>query len=159
MIPIKGLNHAVLTVGDLDRAVSFYKDVFGFEEVARAGGRMAFMRASGSHNHHDLGFFALGPQATRPPRNAVGLFHLAWEVPKIEDLAAARDALTKVGALVGESDHGATKSVYGVDPDGHEFEIMWMLPREQWGDYEKEAPSRPLDLEAELRHHGATTKR
>ena len=158
MIPIKGLNHAVLTVADLDRSVGFYRDVFGFEEVARAGRQMAFMRASGSSNHHDLGFLALGPQAVRPARNAVGLFHLAWEVPAIEDLAAARDALAKAGALSGESDHGATKSVYGVDPDGHEFEVMWMVPRAQWGEYEKQAPTRRLDLDAELRRFGTASK-
>jgi len=31
------------------------------------------------------------------------------------------------------SSHGATKSVYGADPDGNEFEVMWMLPRDEWG--------------------------
>jgi catechol-2,3-dioxygenase len=154
MIPIKGLNHAVLTVRDLDRSVGFYRDVFGFEEVARAGGQMAFMRASGSRNHHDLGFLALGTNAMAPPRNAVGLFHLAWEVPAIEDLAKAREALDKSGALVGESDHGATKSLYGRDPDGNEFEIMWLVPREQWGDLEHEASTDPLDLDAELARWG-----
>ncbi|MBV8082853.1 MAG: VOC family protein [Candidatus Eremiobacteraeota bacterium] len=158
MIPIKGLNHAVLTVADLDRAVRFYHDVFGFDEIARAGRKMAFMRAHGSKNHHDLGFLSLGRDAVQPPRNAVGLFHLAWEVPAIEDLANARAALVAAGALVGESDHGATKSVYGVDPDGHEFEIMWMVPREQWGEYEGQAPTGHLDLEAELRRHSASAK-
>jgi catechol-2,3-dioxygenase len=150
MIPIKGLNHAVLTVGDLDRSLNFYRDVFGFEEIGRLGRKMGFMRAHGSKNHHDLGFLAIGPNAERPARSAVGLFHLAWEVPAIEDLAAARNALIAAGALVGESDHGATKSVYGVDPDGHEFEIMWMVPREQWGEYEHSAATGHLDLEAEL---------
>lgn len=159
MIRIKKLNHAVLTVMDLNRSVAFYKDVFGFEEIARAGGQMAFMRAPGSSNHHDLGFLALGPRATRPASNTVGLFHLAWEVPTIEDLVTARDALTRAGALVGASDHGATKSLYGTDPDGHEFEIMWQVPREQWGEYEKQAPTGRLDLDAELRRFGATPQR
>src|ERR1700694_3004942 len=99
MIPIKRINHAVLTVRDLDRSVRFYRDVFGFEEIARAGGQMAFMRAPGSPNHHDIGFLALGARAERPPSNAVGLFHLAWQVPAIEDLVTAREALTKAGAL------------------------------------------------------------
>jgi catechol-2,3-dioxygenase len=153
MIKVKGLNHAVLTVSDLERSLRFYQSVFGFKEIARTG-PMAFMRAPGSTNHHDLGFLALGERAVRPPRNAVGLFHLAWEVPAIEDLATAKRALVDAGALSGESDHGATKSLYGVDPDGHEFEIMWQVPREQWGDLESQAPTKALDLEAELRHHG-----
>ncbi len=149
------LNHAVLKVRDLDRSVDFYRNVLGFAEVARAGGQMAFMRAPGSSNHHDLGFLALGQRAAQPPSNAVGLFHLAWQVPTIDDLAAARKKLLEIGALTGESDHGATKSVYALDPDGHEFEIMWMVPREQWGEYESQAPTKPLDLEAELQRFGS----
>ena len=148
------LNHAVLKVKDLERSVAFYRDVFGFREVARAGTQMAFMRAPSSDNHHDLGFLALGARATEPPQSAVGLFHLAWEVPAIEDLAAAREKLIAIGAVSGESDHGATKSVYGVDPDGHEFEIMWMVPRDQWGAYESQAPSNRLDIERELERFG-----
>ena len=52
-------------------------------------------------------------------------------------------------AYTGESSHGATKSVYGADPDGNEFEIMWMLPRAAWGEYENTAPIDRLDLQAE----------
>jgi len=57
-------------------------------------------------------------------------------------------------ALVGESDHGATKSVYGHDPDGNEFEVMWMVPREEWGQYDKDAVVQPLDLQRELARYG-----
>ncbi len=152
------LNHAVLKVADLDRSAAFYRDVFGFSEIARVGDRMAFMRAPGSSNHHDLGFLALGKRATQAPETAVGLFHLAWEVPTIEDLVAARKKLIEIGAVTGESDHGATKSIYGLDPDGHEFEIMWMVPREKWGDYESQAPTLPLDIEAELERFGSPAK-
>ena len=38
-------------------------------------------------------------------------------------------------ALTGASDHGATKSVYGRDPDGIEFEVTWMVPRIYWGEW------------------------
>jgi catechol-2,3-dioxygenase len=151
------LNHAVLKVKDLDRAVAFYRDVFGFREIARAGRNMAFLRAPGSTNHHDLGLLALGSGAQAPAENAVGLFHLAWQVESIEDLAATRRKLVALGALTGESDHGATKSVYALDPDGNEFEVMWMVPKELWGEYESAAPTGPLDLDAELRRFGAKT--
>jgi catechol-2,3-dioxygenase len=154
VIPVRRLNHAVLYVRDLDRSVAFYREVFGFEVVAReGGGRMAFLRAAGSDNHHDLGLLAVGATAPSPPRGAVGLYHLAWEVPTITDLTSARDTLTRFGALVGQSDHGATKSLYGQDPDGNEFEVMWMVPREEWGAYENAAPVAPLDLEAEVARH------
>ena len=62
--------------------------------------------------------------------------------------------LTELGALSGMSDHGATKSLYGQDPDGIEFEVMWIVPRERWGEYERQAPVRPLDIERELATHG-----
>jgi catechol-2,3-dioxygenase len=155
-IPVARLNHAVLYVRDLDRSVAFYREAFGFEEIAReGGGRMAFLRAAGSTNHHDLGLLAVGAQAPSPPRGATGLYHLAWEVPAISDLAAARETLARLGALTGQSDHGATKSLYGVDPDGNEFEVMWMVPREAWGEHERCAIVAPLDLEGEVARFGS----
>ena len=56
----------------------------------------------------------------------------------------------RAGALTGQSSHGATKSLYGVDPDGNEFEIMWLLPRDAWGDYESKAVVEALELDAEI---------
>jgi catechol-2,3-dioxygenase len=153
-IPVARLNHAVLYVRDLDRSVGFYRRVFGFEEISRIRDFMAFLRAEGSTNHHDLGLAAVGPDAPRPPRGSTGLYHLAWEVPRIEDLARAAEVLRAEGALGGASDHGATKSLYGRDPDGNEFEVMWMVPRDDWGEYESEAIVAPLDLEAELGRYG-----
>jgi catechol-2,3-dioxygenase len=64
--------------------------------------------------------------------------------------------LTALGALIGQSDHGATKSLYARDPDGNEFEVMWMLPSDQWGAYDRSAPIRPLDLEREVAQHGGS---
>jgi catechol-2,3-dioxygenase len=108
MIPVTRLNHAVLFVRDLDRSVDFHRRAFGFEEIARQGGRMAFLRACGSENHHDLGLLELGSEASGPAPGSTGLYRLAWEVPTIEDLAQAARTLSDVGALVGASDHGAT---------------------------------------------------
>jgi catechol-2,3-dioxygenase len=153
-IPVKRLNHAVLYVRDVDRSVAFYQGAFGFEVVENMPGQAAFLRAAGSDNHHDLGLFAVGAGAPSPPRGAVGLYHLAWEVASIHELAAGRRTLEALGALVGQSDHGATKSLYGRDPDGNEFEVMWMVPRAQWGEYEHSAPVAPLDIEAEVARHG-----
>jgi catechol-2,3-dioxygenase len=65
-----------------------------------------------------------------------------------------------MNALGGMSDHGATLSLYGADPDGIEFEVMWMLPREAWGEFERDAVVRPLDLEkARARFSGAAPSR
>jgi catechol-2,3-dioxygenase len=156
---VRKLNHAVLRVRDLERSLDFYREVLGLEPVARAGKVMAFMRAPESENHHDLGLAAVGPDAPPPNERGVGLYHLAWEVDEIESLREARAALERYGTLSGASDHGATKSIYGYDPDGNEFEVMWMVPREQWGEYERAAPTRPLDLEAEIERWGGRAKR
>jgi catechol-2,3-dioxygenase len=155
-IPVRRLNHAVLFVRDAKVAADFYARVFGFEVVgSEMGGQAVFMRAAGGDNHHDLGLFSVGPDAPRPARGAVGLYHLAWEVPTIDDLADAARVLSDASALRGASDHGVSKSLYGADPDGNEFEIMWRVPREAWGEFEKRGAVMPLDLEAERRRWGA----
>lgn len=154
MIPVLRLNHAVLFVSDLERAVSFYTEAFDMQVVAREpAADAAFLRARRGDNHHDLGLFGRGADAPRPPRGSTGLYHLAWQVADIRDLVQARDTLEANGAYTGQSDHGATKSIYGVDPDGNEFEVMWMAPRDQWGADADAAPVRQLDLDAEIAKH------
>ena len=147
------LNHAVLFVSDLERARAFYTKVLGFTvAVEEEAFNALFLRAPGSENHHDLGLFET--PAPKPPRGSVGLYHLAWEVDEIRDLATIREALDQSGALTGQSHHGATISLYGADPAGNEFEIMWMLPREAWGEYEDRGVVMPLDLDAEIERWG-----
>jgi catechol-2,3-dioxygenase len=154
---ITGLNHAVLYVRDARRQQRFYGDLLGFTTVAaEAGGGYVFMRAPGSANHHDIAFFSIGSDAASSSagRGAVGLYHLAWEVPTLGDLDAVRRRLADAGALVGSSDHGTSKSLYAHDPDGLEFEVMWLTPRASWGD-DDEAVIKPLDLAADIARFGA----
>ena len=127
---IRRLNHAVLYVRDARRAAAFYTEVLGFEERAAMGEHAIFLRADGSTNDHDLGLFSVGDRPR--PAHAVGLYHLAWQVHTIEELAAMRARLLEVGSLVGESDHGVSKSLYAKDLDGIEFEVMWEVPRADW---------------------------
>jgi catechol-2,3-dioxygenase len=155
MFTITRLNHLVLYVRDTDRSLPFYRDVLGFDVVARPSEQAAFLRANGSDNHHDLGLFGIGDRAGPPTRGErVGMYHAAWEVATIEDLARARAALEAAGALVGETDHGASLSLYAKDPDGNELEVFWMLPREEWES--RGSANRRLDLAGELARRGAT---
>lgn len=148
--PIR-LNHAVLFVRDLERAVGFYERVFGMQVMAQEPrGDAAFLRLPRGGNHHDLGLFGLGAAAGARQPGSAGLYHLAWQLDTVDELAEARQALVAAEAYTGESSHGATKSVYGVDPDGNEFEVMWMLPRAEWGAFADAAPIDRLDLAAEV---------
>lgn len=154
-IPAVRLNHAVLFVTDLATAERFWTSAFDMEVTAREPqANAAFLRLARSGNHHDLGLFGLGGAAVPRPPRSVGLYHLAWQVDTIEELEQARRTLAELDALRGESSHGATKSVYGADPDGNEFEVMWMLPRAEWGPYENAAPVDRLDLPGEVRRWG-----
>ncbi len=143
---IRRLNHAVLWVRDAQASAEFYTTVLGFKVVATMGDQAVFLCADGSTNDHDLGLFSVGDRP-QPAAPSPGLYHLAWQVNTIEDLAALRRTLIEAGSFVGESDHGASKSLYAKDPDGIEFEVMWAVPKESW-------PSAPttarLDLDAEL---------
>lgn len=153
---IHRLNHAVLFVADLDTSVAFYTEVLGFAVAETIPGRAAFLRAADSTNDHDLGLFragAGGPAA----EGAVGLYHLAWEVTTLGDLEELQRDLGRVGALAGSSDHGATKSLYGRDPDGLEFEIVWLIPAHLLTD-DIAMTSRPLDLAREIERYGRDTR-
>lgn len=154
---ITGMNHAVLYVRDARQHEKFYTEVLGFESiVAEPNGAFVFLRAPGSPNHHDLACFTIGAQAgpTTAGRTTVGLYHLAWEVPTLGDLEEHQAKLSAVGALKGASDHGVNKSLYAHDPDGIEFEVMWLLPPELWGDEEHQAIVRPLDLAGDIAKYG-----
>ena len=153
---IRRLNHAVLYVRDVERSVAFYRDVLGFR-VAHQGPGAAFLRAPESDNDHDLGLFAAGADAADSPagRGTVGLYHLAWSVGTLAELADHERRLREAGALVGASDHVTTKALYAHDPDGLEFEVSWLVPAQRVTDQMRaEVTTRPLDLDAEIRHWG-----
>lgn len=155
---IRQLNHAVLYVRDAEASAAFYRDTLDFAVVHTLPGVGAFLRAAGSENDHDLALFSIGPRAADSPagQGAVGLYHLAWEVETLADLVAVRRRLLDAGSLVGESDHGVSKSLYARDIDGLEFEVMWGVPvTSLTGD--EPAMTAPLDLDAELARFGPDT--
>jgi catechol-2,3-dioxygenase len=161
---VNRLNHAVLYVRDANRTATFYEDVFGFRrlDMGLASGDAIFLQAPGSTNDHDLGLFSIGAGAapSAAGRSTVGLYHLAWEVDTLGDLDDIRRRLAEQGALVGASDHGTTKSLYGHDPDGLEFEVAWLVPADRLDDGAHAGRSTigHLDLEREKHRYGATTQ-
>ena len=65
--------------------------------------------------------------------------------------------LRERSALVGASDHGTTKSLYAKDPDGIEFEVVWIVPAQLLtaDDIAARSTIGPLDLPAEIERFGA----
>lgn len=160
---IHRLNHAVLYVREVPRSVAFYRDVLGFEVIMEmGGGKAAFLRAPESTNDHDLGLFGIGADAAASAagRTSVGLYHLAWEVDTLRDLETLAGRLAAAGALVGASDHSTTKSLYGHDPDGLEFEVAWIVPADRLDEAALAGRDRirPLDIAAEMARYGADTR-
>lgn len=157
---INRLNHAVLYVRDAERTAAFFVDVLGFVRIDQYGGipGAVFLRAEGSTNDHDLGLFSIGDAAadSLAGRGSVGLYHLAWEVDTLADLQRFAEKLSAVGALVGATDHGTTRSLYAKDPDGIEFELAWLLPADLLTDDDKPARN-ALNLPSDIARFGADT--
>jgi catechol-2,3-dioxygenase len=158
-VTIRQLNHAVLYVRDAQRHRTFYEDVLGFRTIVDGPGPFVFMRAPGSSNHHDIAFFTIGDgaQASDAGQRTVGMYHLAWEVATLDELDEMRERLSEAGALMGASDHHVNKSLYCHDPDGLEFEVMWLNPPENWGSKEHDAIVAPLDLPGDIARYGGST--
>ena len=147
-IGLKRLQHLVLFVSNVERSTRFYVDVLGFEvKVKRPG--MAFLRIPGSADDHHLGLFEQ-PGIAGPSERVARMYHAAWEVGELTDLARARRRLIEVGSLVGESDHGVSLSLYAKDPDGLEFEVFWTVPDGT------PVGTRALHLDRELSRRGLT---
>ncbi|MFJ3637305.1 VOC family protein [Streptomyces sp. NPDC090112] len=145
---VERVNHVVLWVSDVNRSADFYCSVLGLSVVEQHGEDKAFLRSPVSPNHHDLGLFRAGAAVGAVP-GGPGMYHTAWQCDSLADLVGIRERLVALGAFLGGTDHGATKSLYAEDPDGLEFEVMWLTPKETW--VEGRQPFGPLDLEGELR--------
>lgn len=147
-----GLRHAVLWVSDPEDSARFYEQALGLVKVKELEGAV-FMASPDSPTDHDLGLFRAAGHGAGP--RSTGLYHLAWEVGTLAELAEAKDRLAAMGAYVGENNHGVSRSLYCQDPDDIEFEIMWEVPVEL---YDEDDPSNvPLDLEADMARFGADT--
>ena len=162
---IHRLNHAVLYVRDLKRSVEFYTEVLGFRVVDMTpdGFRgAAFLQAPGSTNDHDLGLFEIGAAAgpARPAAARSGCTTSPGRSTRSTTLEAMAAPAGQAGALVGSSDHGTTKSLYGKDPDGLEFEVVWLIPADLLDDEARQARKRigPLDLAKEKQQFGGQTR-
>jgi catechol 2,3-dioxygenase len=126
------IGHVHLKVADLERALSFYCGVLGFEMTQRRGNEAAFLSAGGYHHHIALNTWeSLG--GSPPPAGSTGLYHLAILYPTRALLGDALRRLMAAGiTLDGASDHGVSEALYLRDYDQNGVELCWDRPREQW---------------------------
>ena len=126
------IGHVHLKVSDLGRALSFYRDLLGFQLVTSYGDQAAFI-AAGNYHHH-IGLNTWQSKGAPPLRKeGVGLYHTAILYPTRKDLAIILERLRKNNyPLSGASDHGVSEALYLDDPDGNGVELYWDKPRELW---------------------------
>jgi catechol 2,3-dioxygenase len=148
------IGHVHLKVADLERALSFYCGVLGFELMQRMGPAAAFISAGGYHHH--IGLNTWESKGGHPPApGTTGLFHTAILYPTRPALADALHRVIKAGIpLDGASDHGVSEALYLRDPDQNGVELYWDRPKEQWprtADGSLAMVTRRLDLDDLMR--------
>ena len=120
---VKKLLHTRYRVHDLEKTVSFYRDVLGLEEIRRQtsgrGSQLVFLKAPGSEEEIEIcKFDESGPVVVGPD-----LTHLAFEVDDLEKFA--KQAAAKGYALSdGPHPSGSGKIAFIDAPEGYEIELI-----------------------------------
>jgi catechol 2,3-dioxygenase len=126
------IGHVHLKVADLERSLSFYRDLLGFQEMQRYGDGAVFISAGGYHHHIGLNTW-YSKNASAAPLRSAGLFHTAILYPTRKDLAIILKRLLDAKyPLTGASDHGVSQALYLNDPDENGVELYWDRPKEDW---------------------------
>jgi len=125
---VKKLLHTRYRVTDLEKTVSFYKDILGLKELRRhtsgRGSQLVFLKAPESEEEIELcKFDESGPVVVGPD-----LTHLAFEVDDLDQFA--REAAAKGYPLSDGPDRSSGGSVIAfIDaPEGYEIELIQRAP-------------------------------
>ena len=120
---VKKLLHTRYRVHDLEKTVSFYKDVLGLKELRRhasgRGSQLVFLKAPHSDEEIEIcKFDESGPVTVGPD-----LTHLAFEVDNLEKFA--KEAAAK-GYLLSDGPHKSSsgKIAFIDAPEGYEVELI-----------------------------------
>ena len=132
MIQPDRITHVVLKVRDLKRSEEFYTQVLGLERIGTLDKPLVVFLAANARDHHETGLAEVGPDAENPKSSAVGMAHVAFRLKTEKELSAAsREFKDRDVPITLTVNHGVTKSVYFLDPDGNELEVYSDNPAEE----------------------------
>ena len=121
-VQVYGCNHVALEVGDIDKAVTFYQDVFGLEKLDTGEGDAFFKLGE----HQFLALF----ETENPKPGAIG--HFGIMVRDAEQVTAVRDKVSKKYGLKLDPhfrcdfrDPWGNRIQVG---DLHDESLIWLLP-------------------------------
>jgi catechol 2,3-dioxygenase len=126
---ISGLAEVVLTVGDIEKSVAFYRDLLGLTVISPEGLPVVFLRV-GEEGQGVPQQIVLVPRPSdvQPVAGAKAqrdLHHIGLEVPR-EEYEAERERIAGLGIPVRGGQHPflPVEAFYIDDPDGNEVEIV-----------------------------------
>ncbi|WP_240338302.1 metallothiol transferase FosB [Peribacillus alkalitolerans] len=115
---IKGINHLLFSVSNLDQSIGFYKNALGARLLVK-GRTTAYFDLNGI-------WLALNEEKEIPRKEIHDSYtHLAFTIYP-EDLDKAHNYLIKLGVNILDGrirDKRDKQSIYFTDPDGHKFEF------------------------------------
>ena len=120
---VLGLDHLVLTVRDVERALSFYRRVLGMDPIAFGNGRRALSFGNQKINLHPVGE-EIEPHASDPaPGSADLCFRVDLSIDALLSHLASLGISPELGPVQRTGAMGPLVSVYIRDPDGNLIEL------------------------------------
>ena len=142
------LGHVVFYVRDLNRSLTFYRDLLRFDEVGKIGDHVSALTSG--RTPHELLLIEVGDAPGPMQGKRIGLYHIGIKVGNtLNELRSVRDELIEHGIQIdGASDHTVTQSLYVRDPDGNEVELYVDADPKIWKDDPSKivSPIKPLNL-------------
>ncbi len=128
------LGHVVFYVKDLEKSLTFYRDLLGFEQVGEFSRPFTAIALSAGRTHNEVLLIQVGEAPGPPKGHRIGLYQIGITVgDSLDDLGAVRDDLIEAGIHIsGLSDHTVSQSIYLEDPDGNEVELYVDDPNVDW---------------------------